>query len=88
MREHLPVVEEVLRPEWVEAAPEHWRRIGEDVSVQLDYEPGRFFRHRLGPPRDMLRAEAEAPPAIATTAGAPAETQPAGSGAIAPPSSQ
>lgn len=39
--EDLPVVEEVLEPEVVKAEPEQWRRIGEEVSAQLDYEPGR-----------------------------------------------
>jgi len=88
VREHLPLVEEVLEPDWVQAALEQWPRIGEDVSVQLDYEPGRFFRRRMVPPRYMLRAEPEAPPVIATTVGAPVETQPAGSGAVNPPPSQ
>ena len=36
--EHLPVVEEILDPEPVKAAPEQWRRIGEEVSEQLDYD--------------------------------------------------
>jgi transposase len=36
--EHLPVVEEVLDPEPVKAAPDQWRRIGEEVSEQLDYD--------------------------------------------------
>lgn len=36
--EHLPVVEEVLDPEPVKAEPEQWRRIGEEVSEQLDYD--------------------------------------------------
>lgn len=34
--EHLPVVEEILDPEPVKAAPGEWRRIGEEVSEQLD----------------------------------------------------
>jgi len=63
--EHLPVVEEVLEPEGVKAAPEQWRRIGEEVSEQLDYEPGRFFRRRLVRPRYVQRAEPEAAPVIA-----------------------
>ena len=44
--ENLPVVEEILEPEAVKAEPGQWRRIGEEVSEQLDYEPGRFFRRR------------------------------------------
>jgi transposase len=45
--ENLPVVEEVLDPEPVQAQPEQWRCIGQEVSEQLDYEPGRFLRRRL-----------------------------------------
>jgi transposase len=63
--EHLPVVEEVLEPEGVQAAPEQWRRIGEEVSEQLDYEPGRFFRRRLVRPRYVQRTEPDATPVIA-----------------------
>src|SRR5687768_2343020 len=39
--EHLPVIEETIVPEVVKTAPEAWRRIGEEVSEQLDYEPAR-----------------------------------------------
>lgn len=41
--EDLPVVEEVLDPEPVKANPSRYRQIGEEVSEQLDYEPGRFL---------------------------------------------
>ena len=37
--EHLPVLEEVIEPEPVKACPEAWRRIGEEVTERLDYEP-------------------------------------------------
>jgi transposase len=45
--ENLPVVEEVIDPEPVKAEPQDWRCIGQEVSEQLDYEPGRFLRRRL-----------------------------------------
>jgi len=45
--ENLPVVEEVLDPELVKAQPEQWRLVGQEISEQLDYEPGRFFRRRV-----------------------------------------
>ncbi len=45
--ENLPVVEEVLDPEAVKAQPEQWRCIGQEISEQLDYEPGRFLRRRV-----------------------------------------
>ena len=53
--EHLPVVEEVLDPEAVRACPGAWRRVGEEVSEQLDYEPGRFYRRRLVRPKYVSR---------------------------------
>src|SRR5207253_8653309 len=49
--EHLPVVEEVIEPEAVRVAPEQWRRIGEEVSEKLDYEPARFLRRRIVRPK-------------------------------------
>jgi transposase len=45
--ENLPVVEEVIDPEVVKAQPQDWRLIGQEVTEQLDYEPGRFLRRRL-----------------------------------------
>lgn len=44
--ESLPVVEEVIDPEVVKAAPEQFRQIGQEVSEQLDFEPARYFRRR------------------------------------------
>jgi transposase len=44
--EHLPVVEEVIEPEPVKQTPQEWRCIGQEVSEQLDYEPGRFLKRR------------------------------------------
>src|SRR5579864_1692600 len=44
--DNLPLVEEVFDPEPVEAQPENWRQIGQEVSEQLDYEPGRFLKRR------------------------------------------
>jgi transposase len=63
--EHLPVIEEVLVPDLVQAAPEQWRRIGQEVSEQLDYEPGRFLRRRLIRPKYVRRADRDAAPVIA-----------------------
>jgi transposase len=44
--ENLPIVEEVIEPEPVQAAPQQWRLIGQEISEQLDYEPARFLRRR------------------------------------------
>ena len=45
--ENLPVVEQVLEPDEALAAPQDWRLIGQEVSEQLDYEPGRFLCRRI-----------------------------------------
>jgi len=45
--ENLPVIEQVIEPEQAVAAPQDWRLIGQEISEQLDYEPGRFLRRRL-----------------------------------------
>ena len=63
--ENLPVVEEVLEPAPVVAAPQEWRRIGEEVTEELDYEPGRFLRRRLVRPRYVNRIDKDAAPVIA-----------------------
>jgi transposase len=44
--DNLPVVEEVIDPEPVKVQPENWRQIGQEVTEQLDYEPGRFLKRR------------------------------------------
>jgi transposase len=63
--EHLPVVEQVLDPPEVSAAPQQWRCIGQEVSEQLDYEPAKFFRRRLVRRKFVKRGEAHLPPRIA-----------------------
>jgi transposase len=63
--DNLPVVEEVIDPEPVKAAPEQFRQIGEEVSEQLDYEPARYFRRRLVRRTYVSRAEPEQAPVTA-----------------------
>jgi transposase len=63
--EDLPVVETVLDPAPVKACPSAWRRIGQEVSEQLDYQPGRFRKLRTVRPRYVSLADREAPPVIA-----------------------
>ena len=41
---HLETQEIVLEPEEVKAAPQHWKKIGQEVTEELDYMPARFFR--------------------------------------------
>lgn len=63
--ENLPVVEEVIDPEPVKKQPENWRLIGQEVSERLDYEPGRFLRHRTIRRKYVHRTQADAAPIIA-----------------------
>jgi transposase len=63
--EHLPVVEEVIIPEAVQTAPEAWRRMGEEVTERLDFEPARFFKHRIVRPKYVRRQDSDAGPLIA-----------------------
>jgi transposase len=64
--EHLPVVEAVLDPEPVKAQPEAWRYIGQEVSEQLDYEPGRFLRRRVVRRKYVHQTDLDGAPVIAT----------------------
>ena len=63
--ENLPVVEEVIEPEPVKAQPEEWRCIGQEVSEQLDYEPGRFLRRRVVRRKYVHRTNPDCAPVIA-----------------------
>lgn len=63
--EDLPVEETILEPEPVKACPEAWRRIGEEISEELDYEPGRFFKRRMVRPKYVRIADGEPAPIVA-----------------------
>lgn len=62
---HLPVIETILEPDEIAADPPAWRRIGEEISEQLDYEPARYFKRRTVRPKYVRRSEPETPPVIA-----------------------
>jgi transposase len=63
--EHLPVEEQSVDPDFVTAAPEKWRCIGQEITEQLDYTPGRFFRRRLIRRKYVSRENPQAPPVTA-----------------------
>ena len=63
--ENLPVEKVVIDPPEVMAEPEKWRRIGEETSERLDFEPGRFFRRLLVRPKYVLIGDKEAAPVVA-----------------------
>jgi transposase len=62
---HLAVIEEILEPEPVKAAREQWRKIGEEVTEKLDYEPARFLCRRIVRPKYVRRQVLDAAPVIA-----------------------
>ena len=63
--DNLPVTETVLTPPEVEADPESYRKIGEEVSVQYDYQPGYIKELRTIRPRFVKREDKALPPIIA-----------------------
>jgi transposase len=63
--DHLEVVRQVIEPELVQAEPEQWKRIGQEVSRQLDYQPGKFFWQETVRPKYVRREQRDLPPVIA-----------------------
>lgn len=65
--ENLEVVRTVIEPEPVQAEPEHWKQIGQEVSRQLDYQPGKFFWQETVRIKYVRRDDRDQPPVIAPT---------------------
>lgn len=63
--EDLPVVETVVDPDPVVGNPDAWRQIGQEVSDQLDYEPGKFQLLRTIRRTWVKRADMDAAPLTA-----------------------
>lgn len=63
--ENLEVVREVIEPEVVQAEPQHWKRIGQEVCRQLDYQPGQFFWRETVRPKYVRVDERALPPVVA-----------------------
>jgi len=61
----LPVVEERIIPEEVQADPEAYRQIGEEVSEMLDIIPARCFKRRVIRPKFVRIENRSLPPVIA-----------------------
>jgi len=64
-RDKVEIKEEVVDPLEVQAAPDNYRKIGEEVREQLDYQPARLFLNRLVRNKYVSRLEPEAAPIIA-----------------------
>jgi transposase len=63
--ENLEVVCEVIEPPLVQAAPEQWKRIGQETSRLLDYQPGKFFWRETVRPKYVRRTERTTAPVLA-----------------------
>jgi transposase len=66
--DNLEVVRQVIEPELVKAEPEHWKCIGQEVSRQLDYQPGKFFWQETVRPKYVRREQRVLPPVMAPAA--------------------
>ncbi len=61
----LPVEEVVIEPEEVLAAPESFKRIGEEVVEELDVIPLKFFKRRIIRPKYVRIDDRTQPPVVA-----------------------
>jgi transposase len=73
--ENLPVRTEVVEPTVVSRQPGSWRRIGEEVSRQLEREPGYFYLRETVRPKYVRIDSPHLPPVVAP---APAQVVPGG----------
>lgn len=62
---NLPVEEVVIEPEEVQADPESFKRIGEEVVEELDVVPTKFFKRRIIRPKYVRIADRAQPPVVA-----------------------
>lgn len=63
--EDLPVEEVVIEPKEVQADPEAFKRIGEEVTEELDVVPTRFFKRRIVRPKYVRKSDRSLPPVVA-----------------------
>lgn len=58
--EHLPTERVVIEPEEVKLQPETWKKIGEEVTEELDWAPAQFWRRLFIRPKYVRRDETQA----------------------------
>lgn len=63
--DHLPVEQVVIEPEEVLADPAAYQRIGEEITVELDVVPAKFFKREIIRPKYVKRLDRQQPPVIA-----------------------
>src|SRR6185369_15942371 len=62
--ENLEVQQRVIQPQEVQAQPEQWKEIGQEVSRQLDYQPGKFFWLETVRPKYVRVDQRALPPVV------------------------
>jgi hypothetical protein len=62
---NLEVVRRVLQPEEIQAQPGQWKEISQEVSRQLDYQPGKFFWLETVRPKYVRVDERDQAPVVA-----------------------
>ena len=81
--DHLEVVRQVIEPELVLAEPDQWKKIGEEISRRLDYQPGKFFWQETVRPKYVRADQRMLPPVIAPAAAQVADHSLAAPGLLA-----
>jgi transposase len=61
----LEVVREIIEPQVVLDTPGQWKRIGQEVSRRLDYQPGKFFWRETVRPKYVRMDQRALPPVLA-----------------------
>lgn len=64
--ENLEVVREVIEPELVQAEPQKWKCISQEISRLLDYQPGKFFWRETVRPKYVQREDRALAPVVAS----------------------
>lgn len=63
--DNLEVVQKVIEPQEVQQEPEKWKQITQEVSRQLDYQPGKFFWLEIVRPKYVQLEKRELAPVVA-----------------------
>lgn len=65
MPEDLPTEDQIIEPEAVKRDPSAYRRIGEEITEELDVVPTRYFRRRIIRPKYVSKTNRSQAPVIA-----------------------
>jgi transposase len=63
--ENLEVVKQIIEPKEIQKDREQWKQIDQEVSRQLDYQPGKFFWLEIVRPKYVRKDQRQLPPVVA-----------------------